>query len=330
MISNCSHDENGKYHGGKAGDQTGSEWVLRSWYNRPWTVILRHPDASIREMIAEMATKAANNDHIGYDQDGRYTFWEELRTVNYDPEKIYRNCEADCSSGVTAIVKGIGQLIGDNRLKGISLYTYTGDMKKNFVAGGFIALNDSKYLTSEDYLLRGDILLYEGHHVATNLTTGRKAISTDSRPTIYKGYKDSKKGGSYCAEMQTDLKALGYKGKLGRTLAIDGSAGGNTIYALENFQKEHKDVDTGKALAVDGRCGPASWKALLAAVAGLQKSYRVKLITELNLRKGPGTKYAAISVVPASAVYNVSEEQNGWVYLNEAGGWVSAKYVRKI
>lgn len=26
MISNCGHDERGKYSGGKAGDQTGTEW----------------------------------------------------------------------------------------------------------------------------------------------------------------------------------------------------------------------------------------------------------------------------------------------------------------
>lgn len=26
MISNCGHDENNRYSGGKAGDQTGTEW----------------------------------------------------------------------------------------------------------------------------------------------------------------------------------------------------------------------------------------------------------------------------------------------------------------
>ena len=28
MISNCGHDENGRYSGGKAGDQTGTEWQV--------------------------------------------------------------------------------------------------------------------------------------------------------------------------------------------------------------------------------------------------------------------------------------------------------------
>ena len=48
MISNCGHDENNRYKGGKAGDQTGGEWALINWYNRPWKCVLRHPDAKVK------------------------------------------------------------------------------------------------------------------------------------------------------------------------------------------------------------------------------------------------------------------------------------------
>ena len=41
MISNCGHDERGKYSRGKAGDQTGTEWQVINWYNRPWKCVLR-------------------------------------------------------------------------------------------------------------------------------------------------------------------------------------------------------------------------------------------------------------------------------------------------
>ena len=34
MISNCGHDENGRYSGGKAGDQTGTEWQVINWYSK--------------------------------------------------------------------------------------------------------------------------------------------------------------------------------------------------------------------------------------------------------------------------------------------------------
>ena len=39
-ISNCGHDEHGKYSGGQAGDQTGTEWEIKEWYSRPWDVVL--------------------------------------------------------------------------------------------------------------------------------------------------------------------------------------------------------------------------------------------------------------------------------------------------
>ena len=58
-ISNCGHDENGRYAGGKAGDQTGTEYQIVNWYSRPWLCVLRFEDKTIADMIADMATKAA-------------------------------------------------------------------------------------------------------------------------------------------------------------------------------------------------------------------------------------------------------------------------------
>lgn len=67
MISNCGHDENGKYSGGAAGDQTRTEWEIRTWYNRPWNCVLRHPDRNVGNMLANLARKAAQNNLVGYD-----------------------------------------------------------------------------------------------------------------------------------------------------------------------------------------------------------------------------------------------------------------------
>ena len=180
MISNCGHDENGKYSNGKAGDQTGSEWSLIPWYSRPWNVVLRHPDGTVRELIAQLATECANNDHIGYDQNsdsdndgGRYSLWSQLKANDYDPRKITKDCETDCSNGVACIIKAAGYLLGDKALQGVSIYSYTGNLKKVLQAAGFEALTDKKYLTSDDYLYAGDVLLYEGHHTAINITNGK-------------------------------------------------------------------------------------------------------------------------------------------------------------
>lgn len=183
MISNCGHDENNRYRGGKAGDQTGTEWRVINWYNRPWKCVLRHPDAKVRKMIASMAKAAAVNNKIGYDQSERYTFWEHLKASNYDPAQITIACEADCSSGVAAIVKGAGYRLGNEKMKNVSIYLYTGNMRAGLKAAGFEVLTDSKYLTSDAYLLEGDILLNDNAHVAVNLTDGAKSSGTGASNT---------------------------------------------------------------------------------------------------------------------------------------------------
>ena len=175
MISNCGHDERGKYSGGAAGDQTGTEWAVIKWYSRPWKCVLRHPDAKVRGMVAQMARAAAGNDKVGYDQSQRYTFWEHLKASKYDPAKITVRCEADCSSGVAAIVKATGYRLGIQKLKDVSIYCYTGNLRAALEAAGFEVLTDSRYLASDAYLLEGDVLLNDGAHTAINVADGSKA-----------------------------------------------------------------------------------------------------------------------------------------------------------
>lgn len=174
MISNCGHDERNQYHGGAAGDQTSKEWEIREWYNRPWDCILRHPNPIVRELIALYAERAAKNNNVGYDMWQRLTYWQMLEKYNYDPATIAEKCEADCSSGITANTKAAGIAVGDEKLANISMTTYTEDMRANFQKAGFKVLTAKKYLTNQDNLLRGDILLNEKHHVCTNLTNGSK------------------------------------------------------------------------------------------------------------------------------------------------------------
>ena len=174
-ISNSGSDERGRITGGSAGDQTGGEWRIRSWYQGSWNVVLRHPDKNVREMIASMAEAAAKNDKVGYDQAQRHTFWNQLTKVGYKPEKITTKCEADCSAGVAAIVKGAGYRLGNSKMKALDYTSYTGNLKSRLKNAGFTALTASKYLTSDKYLLRGDILLNESRHTCINLTTGSKA-----------------------------------------------------------------------------------------------------------------------------------------------------------
>ena len=177
-ISNSGSDENGAYHGGKAGDQNGKEWRLRSWYNRPWSCVLRWPDVDVGTLIAQLGIDAALNDKIGYDQYQRDSFWKEVRKVGYLPAKIKTACEEDCTAGVNGLVHCAGYLLDIDALKGIpETGIRSGNMRKAYSKAGFRVLTESKYLKSGDYLLPGDILLYENHHAATNVTCGKKVRS---------------------------------------------------------------------------------------------------------------------------------------------------------
>ncbi len=194
MLSNCGSDERNKYSGGQAGDQTGGEWNIIPWYNRPWMCVLRHPDRLVREEIAILAERAAKNNLIGYDQSQRHTFWQHLKASNYDPAQITIACEADCSSGVLAIVKAVGYRLNVSALKNVNQDGYTGNERSILKAAGFTVLTASKYLTSDAYLLRGDILLYDGHHTATNLTNGRNSGADNTSDTTDKSDNASNTG----------------------------------------------------------------------------------------------------------------------------------------
>lgn len=170
-ISNSGSDENKQYKGGTAGDQTGHEWELKKWYNRPWSVVLRYPNQQVALKIAELGIAAALNNKIGYDQNQRTTYWTQLKAANYDPSKITVACEEDCTAGVSANVRAAGYIFNIQSLKDIPICS-SRNMRSEFTKAGFQALTDSKYLTSSKYLLPGDILLYENHHAATNITCG--------------------------------------------------------------------------------------------------------------------------------------------------------------
>jgi LysM repeat protein len=255
MISNCGHDENGKYTGGAAGDQTGTEWQLIAWYNRPWNCVLRHPNAAVRAKIAELAKKAAQNDNIGYDQGQRDTFGIELAKVGYDPAKITVKCESDCSKGVIDIVKAVGHLLGIASLQNVSA-TYTGNMRAGFKAAGFIVLTDSKYTSSGDYNVAGDILLNDTAHTATVVSDGAKAgTEAGNAGAEEKNYLSKGDSGTAVKTMQNLLIACGYSCG---TAGADGDFGNNTLEAVKAFQ-------TANGLTIDGQYGPLT-KAKLEAV----------------------------------------------------------------
>lgn len=262
MIANSGHDERGRYTGGKAGDQTGAEWQVRTWYNRPWNCVLRHPDEKVRKEIAKLARAAAGNNKIGYNQGRRLTFWYALQNAKYDPSKITVACDSDCSAGVCAIVKAVGYIVNNQKLKDVSITNWTGSMKTNLRAAGFEVLTDKKYLTSDEYLIPGDILLNEQHHTCINLDYGSKVSAPktgkdeSTQNSVLEGYKGiypivlpNLKKGSKGTQVKHLQEYLNWFGNYG--LAVDGDFGSKTQAAVKDFQRR-----TG--LTVDGIFGSKS------------------------------------------------------------------------
>lgn len=172
MLSNSGHDSHWQYSGDQAGDNNGTEWQIVNWYSYPWNCVLRYPDKKIRNWMGDQARAAANNNHIGYDQGQRQTFWEQLQKSDYDAAKINVNCESDCSAGVLAICKAAGYHFDIQSLKNIDQNGYTGNEERILSAAGFEVLTDKKYLTSDRYLDNGDILLNTVNHTAFNIDRG--------------------------------------------------------------------------------------------------------------------------------------------------------------
>lgn len=258
-ISNSGSDEKGKYKGGQAGDQTGNEWRIRDWYNRPWNCVLRHPLAEARACIATLAVKAAENDHIGYDQSQRDTYGQELAKNDYDPSKISKNVESDCSKGVIDNIKATGHILGIEELIKFDA-TYTGNMRSAARYAGFQILTDTKYLISGDYLLAGDILLNDVHHTCTVITNGSKSagesltphIATTEEWAMLPVLKKNSKGVAV-KHLQWMLNRATYKDQ--EHLGEDGEFGWHTLNQVLYFQKA-------SGLAQDGEVGPKTWKAI--------------------------------------------------------------------
>lgn len=259
MIGHASIDENGKATGGSGGDQTGKEVCTRNWYTKGWNVVLRPKSATLAELSARACEAACANANIGYDQGGRNTLYAKAKAVGFDIGKITSACECDCSSlmHVCAIAGGANLSYEGN---GYTTRTMVSAFK---ASGDYEKLTDSKYLTADTYLKRGDILVKEGSHTVMVLTNG-SAVATVETPIVTYPLEDDatihysvrlpllQKGMKRDAvkSMQQLLFARGYD--LPRTGVFDEV----TALALLQFQKD-------MGLEADAKCGPEVWSALL-------------------------------------------------------------------
>ncbi len=187
-IGHSSIDENGNITGGSAGDQTGKEVRAQNWYNKGWNVLLRPKSSALAEKSAKACEAGCANSKIGYDQSQRNTLNTKAKAVGYDLSKIAVGCECDCSSfmHVCAIAGGANLSYGSNghtTRTMVAAFANSGDYEK---------LTDSKYLTSDKYLKRGDILVKEGSHTIMVLENGSLA-EKETTPTASTAPAEPKK-----------------------------------------------------------------------------------------------------------------------------------------
>lgn len=175
-IGHASLDENRSAKGGNAGDQTKKEVCTRTWYNKPWTSVIRPKDSKVAEKIAKAMEQACANDKIGYDQYQRTTLYAQAKAKNWDLSKITTACECDCSSLVAVCVNAAGIPVSKD--------IYTGNEQAALKATGkFTIYTSSQYIGSSDYLKRGDILLGKGH-TAVVLSDGDKVTIKPNMPVL--------------------------------------------------------------------------------------------------------------------------------------------------
>lgn len=279
-IGHASLGESGKVRNGAAGDQTGKEVFIRNWYlhGKGW-VVLRCKDAEKREKIAKAMEKACANNQIGYDQNQRDTLFNNVKNNGFDPSKTTKKVETDCSALVRVCVA----------------YAYGKDVTGNFntsseasalvKSGLFTKYTESKYCTSSDYLMRGDILCTKtkGHTVIV-LDDGAKVKQSDSyKPTVLEWQKaaiadgfvfpqfgaDGEWGGeceSVAKKALVMQRILTYKYKnltkiVQKAVGVkaDGLCGSKTKKAIKEYQKSvglpAKDQD--------GIVGLNTWKKIL-------------------------------------------------------------------
>ena len=232
---------------------------------------------SVVERAIAWALCVANDDSHGYSQDAN---------------KRFAGVDYDCSSFVITAYKQAGVPLTS---------TFTGNMKKDFLAHGFVEVP----LKSKQ---RGDVLLNEAHHTAIYIGDNKIVHASSSETGGKYGKEGDQTGREICVRSYYDypwncvlrytgdtpstdskgvqkvnielpvlreestgeevktvqrlLNEMGYRDQNGERLTVDGSFKSKTLYAIRKFQTDYRGKN-GQRLEVDGVIGANTWRALL-------------------------------------------------------------------
>lgn len=341
-IGHASISENGTTQGA-AGDQTGKEVCVRSWYSKPWDYMAIHPDANVREKHAKAVEDACANDNIGYNWWGtndRNSLYRLAKTVNYDLSKVGK-CNCDCSSlqNVAAVASGSGAAYGSNGWT-------TSTMKAALKALGYKIVTEKTYLQNADYCVRGAIYVNAGSHTVCGLDNGSKANQTLSAAGISGGTSsgNTANAGESTGTVYTVVK--------GDTLSAIAKKYGTTYKKLAEYNgiADPNKISVGQKIKIPtGNSGSATSSSSVSQASSNKPSYVVGkvyklLVDALRVRSGAGTNYAVKSYsqltanakqnaysngtlkkgtsVTCQAVKNVGND----IWIKIPSGWIAAYY----
>lgn len=194
IIGSARHDENGKYSGGKNGDQDGTEVSTQEYYlhSKGWYYI-RPLSAIQADALAAAMLEACSNNNIGYDQNDRNLIAKVRKYGSL--AKITVKCDTDCSDLVRACVfQAMGVDTGD---------FYTGTEVRALAKTGYF--ESAKEVTKDTVLFNGDILVTK--------TKGHTVIVVSGRPR----YQESAKlgwiqsGDTWYYRISAGVNAHGWK-----------------------------------------------------------------------------------------------------------------------
>lgn len=171
------------------GDQTGNEVRMQAWYANGWNFVARFRNHAQAEKAAQACEAVCANDNIGYSQTRRNDLRAAAKAVGWDFSRITSKADCDCSSLMAVCAEAAGVDMAKTYSSGNA--PWTGNMKvKLQQTGAFEILTDSKYLTTDAYLRRGDIIVNEITHTCMALSDGSKAYEspTGAGPITAKSY----------------------------------------------------------------------------------------------------------------------------------------------
>ena len=333
IIGHASGDERGKLRGGKAGEQNGREVYTRNWYNRPWTYVIEFIDPEMAEKAAYCMERACANVNIGYNQDKRNTLLVEARKYGYDPGKVTKKVDTDCSALVALCCMYAG--IPEEALKSGNNSAYTGNLRTLLKKTGKVRIyTDKKRLTSGNYNHRGAILLNEGHHVAIQLTDGPNVSprikKEDSKKETSGSIATSSPAGASTTTTVT-TESIGEVTSEGLNIRSKAGTDNKVVGTLKKGDYVYITKEQDGWAYVNGE-GWASLKFIKKYAIQTQKADSGKVIAKLlNARKAP-VNGDVLKILKKGTKVKITKtftvDGKIWGYDSVSRTWISLKYIQ--